>query len=150
MAHTVSLRTDPRAYAMWDNNRRLVAIMAELCDPDMPPPMETLFVRDKRSRVPQTPEVVLEKRVEEKITLVNSIIEHGLDPMDCIHVRTRLLPNDQEVFEFVDGTHRACILLALGQPIPAINMGRVEVDRDLYQAMLGHPLTKYPLNEEIE
>jgi len=150
MNNMVNLRTDDRAREMWDRNRELAIVIGELCDPDMPPPMETLYVRVKKARKPTRPDVVLQKKVERRITLINSIIERGLDPEDSIVVRTIIDKAGNEIFEFLDGTHRACILLGLGLPVYAKNVGSDTAYWDLAQAMAQHPLDKYPLSEETE
>lgn len=146
----VDLRTDPRARGLWDKTQQLLTILAELTDPDMPPPLETLYVRLRRARSPHIPCVIFQKEVEKLIGLVNSVFEHGLWNEDDIKVRIRVQTDGTEVFEFADGTHRACIQLALGRPVMAECIGRVEVDRDLALASQTPPLDRYPLTEETE
>lgn len=146
----VDLRTDPRAWALWDRWRELVVVMAELCGPDVPAPLETLLVRLGQSRNSGRPDTYWECEVDKWRVLIRSLTERGLNPKQPICVYICVQADETEVFKFIKGTHRACILLALGRAVPAVCEGRIAVDRELAVLTEEHPLSKYPLTEDEE
>jgi hypothetical protein len=123
-AMQIDLRTDPRASALWYRLSPWVDAMAELLEDDIPPLISTRYAALLYSMHPvqsmcsidnQTAKI--QKAVAKKRALAQSIKHDGYRH-DTSEITVRR-HEEPDWLEFIDGTHRACCLLVLGEPVIA-------------------------------
>ncbi len=110
----IDLATDPRAFGCWYRIWYIYDAMRELLADNCPQDMlDTKYAKYLDFIDPCHDDIYIAERVRQRRELALSIQKEGLWPDSRIYVQE----SRRGSVRIADGTHRACILRALGRPV---------------------------------